>query len=896
MLSPGTILGTYEITSHIGSGGMGEVYQAHDTKLGRDVAIKVLPEQFARDSERLARFQREARMLAALNHPNIAAIYGLEESGGLHYLVMELVPGQTLRERTAGERPLLVEEALAIARQIAEALEAAHEKNIIHRDLKPANVKVTPASRVKVLDFGLAKAFAPDPATDDPSNSPTLSALPTQQGLIMGTAAYMSPEQARGRTVTKSTDIWAFGCVLYELLTGRAAFRGEDVTEILAAVVMKEPDWSRLPEATPPTMHTLLRHCLRKDRRQRLQDATDVRIQIEDALIAPGADARTAAAAKAMRALRRRWLVFGLSFGALVASITGLAAWYLKPAPASASLPVSRFSIALPEGDRLGAAAPATALSPDGKQLAYVAIRGGTQMIYLRAMDSLESTAVPGTEGGTCPFFSPDGQWLGFYATGELKKVSVNGGAVVTLGAAQTPRGATWSRQGAIIFANTSFGTLLQVSDAGGMPQPLTRHEGGETSHRWPQLLPDGNSVLFAAGQATANFANGARIVLQSLATGARRDLVQAATYPRYAPSGHLIYVQAGNLMAVPFDLQRLQITGTAVPVVESVSQIPGAGIAQYSISTTGSLVYVTGGIQQTQSSLVWVSRNGAEQPLLAPPRDYRVPRLSPDGRRITVVIDDQETQVWLYDISRDALSRFTFEGNSNLHQLWTPDNKWIAFQSNKEGPQNLFWQLADGSGGLERLTTSESVHIPASFSPDGKLLALHESSATVPGDIWVLQISDRKLLPFLRTPFTEWAPMFSPDGRWLAYVSNESGRNEVYVQPYPGPGGKWPISTGGGIEPRWNPNGRELFYRNGDTMMAVDITTQPAFSASNPRLLFEGQYPRNPGAIANYDISPDGQRFLMVKEIPQAASDAQINVVLNWSEDLKRLAPAPMQ
>jgi Tol biopolymer transport system component len=423
------------------------------------------------------------------------------------------------------------------------------------------------------------------------------------------------------------------------------------------------------------------------------------------------------------------------------------------------------------------------------------------------------------------------------------------------------------------------------------MPQPLTRHAAGETSHRWPDLLPDGDSLLFAAGQATANFVNGARIVLQSIATGERRDLIQAATFPRYVPSGHLIYAQAGNLMAVPFDLQRRQVTGTAVPVVESVAQLPGSGVAQYAISPTGSLAYVSGGIQQTQSILVWVSRNGTEQPLIAPVRDYRVPRLSPDGRRIAVAIDDQETQVWLYDISRDALSRSTFEGNANLHHLWTPDGKWIAFQSNQEGPQNLFWQLADGSGGLERLTTSESVHIPASFSPDGQLLALSESSATVSGDISVLQISDRKVTPFLRTAFTESAPMFSPDGRWLAYVSNESGRNEVYVQPYPGPGGKWPISTGGGIEPRWNPNGRELFYRNGDRMMVVDITTQPAFSAGNPRLLFEGQYARNPADVANYDISPDGQRFLMVKETPQAGSAAQINVILNWFEDLQRLS-----
>ena len=890
MLAHGTILGTYEITSHIGSGGMGDVYQAHDTKLGRDVAIKVLPEQFARDSERLARFQREARMLAALNHPNIAAIYGLEECGGIHYLVMELVPGQTLRERTAGERPLLVEEALAIARQMAEALEAAHEKNIIHRDLKPANVKVTPASRVKVLDFGLAKAFAGDTATDDPSNSPTLSALPTQQGIIMGTAAYMSPEQARGKAVTKSTDIWAFGCVLYELLTGKHAFRGEDVTEILAAVVMKDPDWTRLPENTPPTMQTLLRHCLRKDRRQRLQDATDVRIQIEDALLAPSADAANTAAAKAMRAFRRRWLAFALSFGVLAAAVASLAVWYLKPALPTPPPSVSRFTITLPEGDQLaGLDRPSLALSPDGSRLAYIATRGGAQQIYLRAMDGLESKPIPGTEGAAQPSFSPDGQWLIFFTNEDLKKVSVNGGPALVLSDARAPRGAAWGSAGAIVFAPANAGVLQQVSDAGGDSQPLTHFEPGDAFHRWPEFLPGGKAVLFTAGTLADQQA-----AVHSIDTGERRNLVQEASMVRYAPSGHLIYTQprAATLMAVPFDPQRLQVTGAAVPVVQDVLQSPAAGVAQYSISANGSLAYIPGGLQETQSSLVWVTRNGTEEPLAAPPRAYRTPRLSPDGTRVAV----SDGQVWLYDLSRQTLTRFTFEG-WNEHPVWTPDGKRIAFLSSREGPNNIYWQLADGSGGLERLTTSDPSHFPRSWSPDGQLLAFHENAPTTGLDLWVLSLSDpaRAAQPFLRTQFNEGAPVFSPDGRWLAYVSNETGRYEVYVQPFPGPGGKSQISTEGGSEPVWNRNGRELFYRNGDAMMVVDIASQPAFVAGNPRVLFEKQYVAgNTNSV--YDVSPDGQRFLMVKETPQAGSATQINVVLNWFEDLKRLAPAGSQ
>ena len=887
MLSPGTILGAFEIARHIGSGGMGDVYQAHDSKLGRDVAIKVLPEQFARDPERLARFQREARMLAALNHPNIAAIYGLEQSGGIHYLVMELVPGPTLRERTAGERPLPVAEALAIARQIAEALEAAHEKNIIHRDLKPANVKVTPASRVKVLDFGLAKAFAGDTASDDTSNSPTLSALPTQQGVIVGTPAYMSPEQARGKTVTKSTDIWAFGCVLYELLTGRAAFRGEDVTEILAAVVMKDPDWTRLPENTPPTMQTLLRHCLRKDHRQRLQDATDVRIQIEDALTAPSVDASNSAAAKALRALRRRWLAFGLSFGVLAAAIAGLAVWQWRPAPASPPLPVSRLTITLPPGDSLAALdLPAVAVSSDGSRLAYVATRSGVQQLFLRAMDGLEAKPLPGTEGAANPFFSPDGQWLAFFAGGKLKKISVSGGAAVTLGDAADPHGASWGSQGMIAFAPTVVSTLQQVSDAGGSPQPLTRMGKGEFNHLWPEFLPDGKAVLFTARATVA----GLQVAVQSAATGERKIVVQGGTQPHYALSGHLVYAQGGSLMAVPFDPQRLTLTGTPVPVLDGVLQSPNSGAAQYSFSATGSLVYVSGNAQASQRKLVWVNRNGTEQPLPAPAHAYGYPRLSPDGRRVAVAITELGNPVWLYDLSRETLTRFTFDGTLNQFPTWTPDGKRIVFDSNQEGPVNLFWQLADGSGGLERLTTSEFSHWPNSWSPDGQLLAYVEGNPTTAWDIWVLRLSDRKAQPFLRTPANEAAARFSPDGRWLAYVSDESGPWEIYVQPYPGPGGKWQISAEGGTEPAWNPNGRELFYRSGDKMMAVDIATQPGFSAGRPRVLFEGQYQPGLAPVANYAVSPDAQRFLMLKPVEQAAP-AQINVVLNWLEELKRLS-----
>jgi len=896
-LASGTKLGPYEITGAIGAGGMGEVYRARDTQLGRDVAIKVLPANFVNDPDRLARFQREARMLAALNHPNIAMIYGLEQTSGAACLVMELVPGETLAERVkAGPSP--IEEALKIAAQIAEALEAAHEKQIIHRDLKPANVKVTPEGKVKVLDFGLAKAFEGDSASQDMSNSPTLSHAATMQGVILGTAGYMSPEQARGKAIDKRTDIWAFGCVLYELLTGKQAFHGETFTDITAKILTGGPDWQALPGETPEQIRQLLRRCLQKDKALRLRDAGDARIEIQDALSAPASPKSTGAAAGWFAIGPLQGAVLGFAAVALLA-VGGIAAWDLKPSPAQ---PVTRTVIDLPPGQQLAGLeiGPAVALSGNGTHLAYVARQGVTQQLYLRAMDNLDVKPVPATEGAVNPFFSPDGEWLGFFADGMLKKISVRGGSAVTLGNALQPSGASWGNQGIIAFVPTFNGGLQELPDAGGTLQPLTRFQKGELTERWPELLPDGKAVLFATGTTAFNFSD-AQIAAQLLGKGERRIAIQGGTQPRYASSGHLVFAQGGNLMAVPFDPQKLATTGAAVPVLEGVSQSQSNGATQYSFSNTGSLVYVSGGIQSVKSRLVWVSRNGAEQSVAAPVSGYLFPRLSPDGRRLVAVISELESQVWLYDLSRETTTRLTFEGNLNNAPVWTPDGKRIAFQSNKEGELNIFWQLADGSGGLERLTTSENLQAPMSWSPDGKLLAFLEINSSTQREIWVLRMGDpspgsgqdRKAQLFTRTRFDEAEPRFSPDGRWLAYISNESGRFEIYVQPYPGPGGKWQISTDGGMDPVWNPNGRELFYRNGNKMMAVDISSKPSFAVGRPRMLFEGKYEGAPVPVANYDVSPDGQRFLMLKPSEQEqAAPTQINVVLNWFEELKQKVP----
>jgi Tol biopolymer transport system component len=586
----------------------------------------------------------------------------------------------------------------------------------------------------------------------------------------------------------------------------------------------------------------------------------------------------------------QRAIFAGLSCLLLGAVITGLAFWNLRPA--SAPRRVVRFTITLPSGDRLsgGVNDEMIALSPDGSHLAYIAIRGGKQQIYARAMDSLEVKPVPGTEGATILFFSPDGQWLVFFTGGKLEKVSMNGGAPIALGDALNPRGASWSSDGKIVFAAGGFGVdLQQISDGGGMSQPLTSAAKGQVQ-RWPELLPGGKALLFVTA-VSRNWDN-AQIVVQSVGTGERRNLIQAGTQPRYAPSGHLIYAQGGNLMAVPFDSQRSETTGPEVPTVEGVLHSSTSGAAQYSISATGTLAYVAGDAQETQSRLVWVNRNGTEQPLSAPAHNYRAPRLAPDGRRFAVSIEEEGQEVWIYDLSREALTRFTSDRSGSNTPAWTRDGKRIAFSSTREGPANVFLQNADGSGGLERLSTSENTQVPFDWSPDGKILVFMQVAPATGYDLWFLRMGDRKTQPFLRTRSNEAAPKFSPDGRWLAYISDESGHYEVYVQPYPGPGGKWQISTEGGTEPVWNPNGRELFYRTGDKMMAVDISMQSSFSAGKPRVLFSGPYIPTPLVSPNYDVSADGQRFLMIKPVEQQQAPTQINIVLNWFEELRRKVP----
>jgi Tol biopolymer transport system component len=875
---------------------MGEVYRARDTRLDRDVALKILPDAFARDPERMARFTREAQLLAALNHPNIAQIHGLDESGDIRALVMELVDGEDLSQRIV-RGAIRIDEALPIAKQIAEALEAAHEQGIIHRDLKPANIKLSDDGAVKVLDFGLAKLV--DPALDVGASDANAAATPTatsptlltSAGIVLGTAAYMAPEQAKGRAADRRTDIWAFGCVLYEMLTATRPFGGETLTEMLAAVIHTEPDWSRLPRSTPPPVSMLLRRCLQKHPRNRLQAIGDARITIEEILsgIVP-VDALPG------RPRSSKWWVASGAAGVLIgAAIAGLVARQMTPSPGPPRA-VTRFVITLPPEQQL-VDLSALALSFDGSQLAYVATGGANgRQIFLRAMDGLDARPIAGTEGASSPFFSPDGQWLGFFAGGSLKKVPLRGGAAVSLADVTNPRGGAWVEEHTIVFASY-LSTLLRVSDQGGTPQPVTRLEPGETAHMWPRPLPGGKAVLFS----TASTRTGA-IAVQRIDTGSRNDLIQTPgeAAPDYLGSGYVIYAQAGNLMAASFDTDRNR-AGAPIAAVPDV--------LQYSVSGTGSLVYVSGTPPPSpEARLVWVSRNGTEQSIDAPPRMYNQPRLSPDGRRVAVDVLESagRMQVWLYDLARDTFSRFTFDG-VNRHAVWAPDGKRLAFMSDRDGRQQIFRKLADGSGDAERLTDGGSttapdvLNIPYSWSRDGRLLTFSRLAPAAAAELCVLPVGDdsrsgRTAQVFRQTRAADGAPQLSPDGRWMAYASEESGRREIYVQAYPGPGGRWQISGDGGNEPLWSASGHELFYRSGDRMMAVDISTEPEFLARKPRQLFKGSYVTTGGGYvrANYDVSPDGQRFLTLKPVEhKSAPLTQINVVLNWSDELKRLVPA---
>jgi len=888
----GKTLSHYKVLEKIGQGGMGEVYRAEDTNLSREVAIKVLPEQFTKDPQRLARFEREAKLLAQLNHPNIAAIYGLEEADGVRFLALELVPGETLQERVA-KGPLPVEEALEVCRQIAEGVEAAHAKGVIHRDLKPANVKVTPEGKVKILDFGLAKAFEEETPVADISQSPTLTEEMTRAGVILGTAAYMSPEQAKGEAVDKRADIFAFGCVLYELLTGKRTFYGKTITETLGAIIHKEPEWDGLPVTTPWRIRELLRRCLTKDAHDRLRDIANVRVEIKMALTEP-ATASPVGVISAVQPTRRLWAM-AVGLVALTAIATTLAIWMLGPSSPPTEQLTNRFAITpSPTAALQNTLRNELAISPDGRQIVYAATGRTANQLYLRSLETVVVTPISGTEGGVHPFFSPDGQSLAFFVVGKLMKIRLAGGSATSLCDVPGLSGTgTWGPEDKIIFSTrTRDGgdTLYEVSDAGGACTALITSDA-PFAYSTPQILPGGEALLFSIWDR----GNTNQIAVLKLDTGEQKVLLEGSGQAKYLPTGHLVYreIPAGNLMAVPFDLTTLETTGAPVPVLEGFRQtFPGWG--DYAIADNGTLIYVTststGSLDRT---LVWVDREGQEEPLAAEPRSYDGPRISPDGSRIAISVNESgSSDVWIYDLEREILTRFTFDPAVDHYPVWTPDGQRIVFDSGRVGAgHNLFWKAADGTGQAERLTTGSNNQTANSFSPDGKRLVFAELVA--PRDLQVLSMEgERTSQPLFQSQFTEGRGTISLDGHWIAYESDESGRQEIYVRPFPNvEEGKWQISSNGGTQPVWAPRGQELFYRNGEAMMVVGINPEPTFTAGSPVVLFTGRYFMG-GAVVQYDISPDGQRFLMIKEADEDEGHGQIHVVLNWFEELKRLVP----
>ena len=876
---------------------MGEVYRARDTKLGRDVAIKVLPEAFACDAERMARFQREAKVLASLNHPNIAAIYGVEDSGGAEALVMELVEGPTLADRIRSA-PIPIDEALRIARQICDALEYAHERGVVHRDLKPSNVKVGNEDTVKILDFGLAKAMERNATALDPANSPTITDIATHSAAPLGTPAYMSPEQARAKPVDRRADIWAFGCVLYEMLAGKMTFRGESISDTLAAVIKEDPDWSLLPGATPVRVRVLLQRCLQKEPKQRLRDIGDARISLDEVL-SGAAEPPAVAAIRASSSLRPRSAMLGAGMLLLVAVISALAAWNLKPSPVSAPEPLTRLTVDLgPEA--MTDVNLTVAISPDGRRLVFPA-RGpdGRQQLATRLLDQAEPALLPGTEGATTPFFSPDGQWIGFFS-GGLKRIPVQGGAASALTSINTSTGygAVWGSDGYIVASPGFSGPLFRLPVAGGAPQPFTKLGPGDSAHRRPQVLPGGGAVLFTSSPSAASFGS-ADIEAISPKTGQVKIVQSGGYYGRYLPNGYLVYVHQGVLFGVKFDPQRLQESGAPLPLLQDVAANATTGAGQFDFSETGTFIYTAGKSSARGWQVAWLESSGKMQPLLATAGNYAEPRLSPDGRKLAFT--DDVGDIYVHDLEHSTTTRLTFRGGASA-PVWAPDGKHLVYESGAQGVE-VFWVRADGSGDPQLLLQNKEAVNPWDLSPDGRNLA-YIRALGADNDVWMLPLDltdpDRpkpgKPEPFLLKPAREALPRFSPDSRWVAYRSDESGSNEIYVRPFPAAGGgKWQISQGGGLYALWSKNSHELFYETLDNrIMVVDYTVDgSAFVPGKPRewsdkqLFFAG--------TSNLDLAPDGKRFAVLA-LPDAEEPGKrsvhVTMLLNFFDEVKRRIP----
>ncbi len=917
----GSTIGIYQVLSPLGAGGMGEVYRARDTKLNRDVALKVLPEAFAADPQRMARFEREAQVLASLNHPNIAAIYGLEESGSTRALVMELVEGETLAERigTAKAAPstrsgsvgaiheLSLQETLQIARQVAEALEYAHDRGVVHRDLKPANIKITPEGTVKVLDFGLAKAMGPEDISRDTSNSPTLSLAMTQAGFIVGTAAYMSPEQAKAKPIERRADIWAFGVVLFEMLSGKKLFEGETVSDILAAVIRAEPDWNMLPEETPPAIRRLVRRCLEKDPRQRLQAIGEARITIEESLAGGAKPIETQATASGVAPLppqpaeaipprrsRMPWIATAASL--MVAAVFAVAYFIKSPPPAGAI----RSLIAVP--DKVNFAFDGTeggpVLSPDGTRLVFPGIdSSGKEALWLRPLDSLDAQRLQGTEGATFPFWSPGSRYLGFFQDGKLKKIDVTGGPPVLICDAADARGGAWSMNGTIVFAPAILaGGLESVPAAGGTPSRVAapKGTGAAFSNRWPEFLPDGKHFIYLSGDLSAAGTQKLGIRIGEVGTNEEKFLIQADSEAIYTAPGYLLFLRGDTLMAQRFDAGSRKLEGEVFPVAEHIASPQLFRLGYFSVSQTGLLIYSAAGASTSGGQLVWVDGNGKEIGKIGPAGTLG-PVLSPDGKQVAYNLLSPGApgpDLWLIDIKRGVQTRFTFGPSDNVTPVWSPDGSRIAYSSLRQSQYNIYVKDASGAGSATPLLESDPEKFPTDWSHDGRYIAFErmDPKGKTKFDIWILPTSgDHKPFAYLQTPFNEGGAMFSPDGHWMAYESDQSGSFEIYLSPFPAGGSKWQVSQGGGVQALWSRDGNKLYYiaPGGKLMEAAIKENGSAVQIGTPQELFQEQFQDSTSSGQSYAVAPDGKRFLVDKAL-QGASPP-LTLVANWTAGIQK-------
>jgi Tol biopolymer transport system component len=902
-IGPGHTLAHYEIVSLLGKGGMGEVYRASDSKLGRDVAIKVLPQEFTTDAERLARFEREARVLASLDHPWIASIFGIEEVDGLRFLVMQLAEGENLADRLR-RGPIPIDEALPIARQIAEGLDVAHERGIVHRDLKPANVMVDREGNVKILDFGLAKAFETEEGDGDFSNSPTMVRAASHAGVILGTAAYMSPEQARGKRVDKRADIWAFGVLLREMLTGERLFEGETVSDTLAAVLTKDIDLSSLPKTVPASVHWVLERCLERDPRKRLRDIGEARLSLQNAI--DGHDSRSISSPAAPRRTWRELLAWAL-VGLLLIAVIAVGWTARNPRATPRQELTARLSL-FDEEDLAQDGGSSAVISADGTMLALVAGNAEGSQLYLKRLDQLGAVLVPGTRGASSPFFSPDGQWLGFFADGKLKKVATTGGAPVSLCDAALPRGGSWGEGGNIVFAPGVATGLWIISENGGAPEPLTTTDvaAGERSHRWPGFVPGGEAVLFMAQGRGGNYEDGT-IQVVTLSERKPRIVHAGGAYPRYAESGHLLFGRQGTLFAAPFDRSRLETTAHAKPVLQqilsrTVNEATDDGTVHYDVSRNGILVYRQGTITSNSSRMVIVDR---ENNLIAasPSAIHTAPSLSFDGTRVAVSVSNQSrSDIWIWDVASGSMSRLTFDGSANAISIWSPDGSQVAYSSVREaeGGTNVspFVKAADGASAERPLAPdAENAQILGnsgwltSWSPDGRYVVFQSDPTGASFDVSVLPIHE-PAAP--RALFTGRNAEVSPDGKWIAYESTENDRDQVFIRSVDGGGGRFQISRDRGQFPHWTKEGREIVYVNpGQGFKAVPVNERGSSLVVGEEVtLFDGRY-LSQDPLPAWDVSADGSRFVFLESPESSDTDSKtVIVATNWHDELRRLAP----